>query len=74
MNDQERPRVAKEINDLVKQHDCRIIVTCRTQVYRDEFSSIVDCTLEVAEFVDSEILRFLEPWKAAMTQVARSNS
>jgi hypothetical protein len=67
-NASRRSTVVSEINDLKRKHDCRFVVTCRTQVYRDEFATTADRTLEVAEFADSDILRFLKPWEPAMKQ------
>ncbi len=66
VNARERTRVVRGINDLVRKHDCRFVITCRSQVYRDEFASAADRTLEVAEFGDSDILRFLKPWQPDM--------
>ena len=68
VNAQQRPRVAQLVKDLVNQYQCRVIITCRTQVYRNEFSTLADRTLEVAEFSDRDIYRFLQPWATAMSE------
>jgi len=68
VNSRERARVARGVSDLVRKHDCRFVITCRTQVYRDEFTSTADRTLEIAEFGDGDILHFLQPWQPDMKQ------
>ena len=43
-----RPHVVQKIKDFVDVYDqCRVIMTCRTQVYNYEFDGIVDRTLEI---------------------------
>ncbi|WP_017300831.1 NACHT domain-containing protein [Nodosilinea nodulosa] len=62
-----RSTVTRRINDLLNQHsDCRAIVTCRTQVYGGEFDATADQGLEVVEFSDQQIRRFLESWQQDM--------
>ena len=59
--------VTRRINDLLRQYNnCRAIITCRTQVYCGEFDAIADQTLEIVEFSDQQIRRFLESWKQKM--------
>ncbi len=67
-NTSRRSIVVQEIKDLAATAGCRYVVTCRTQVYRDEFATTADRTLEVAEFADSDIFRFLNPWTPNMTE------
>jgi hypothetical protein len=48
----------------------RVVITCRTQVYQHAgfpFKQYVDQTLEVDEFSDQQIRRFLQPWRKVMT-------
>jgi len=62
-----RPVLAQRISDLLQSLDehqrCRLIVTCRTAVYDNEFSHETDQTLEVVEFTDQQMRRFLGAWK-----------
>jgi hypothetical protein len=66
VNAPERGRVVTAVRDLLNKTDCRAIITCRTQVYKDEFAATVDKTLEVAEFKDQDIVRLLRAWKEWM--------
>ncbi len=67
VNSSERPEVIQRIKDLIDQHSkCRVLITCRTQVYNGEFSEVVDQTLEVEEFTDQQIQNFLQPWQSSM--------
>jgi len=68
VNAKERNRVVQAVNDLIQESECRFVVTCRSQVYHNEFDGTADATLEVAEFTDHEILRFLEPWRSSMKE------
>jgi NACHT domain len=67
VNSKVRSNLALKISDLLRSLDkkqgCRLIVTCRTAVYDDEFASENDQTLEVVEFTDQQMQRFLEAWK-----------
>ncbi|MCA6510428.1 MAG: hypothetical protein IM542_04190 [Pseudanabaena sp. M165S2SP1A06QC] len=68
VNSSERPEVVQRIKDLIDQcSKCRVLITCRTQVYKNEFSEVVDGTLEVVEFTDQEIQNFLQPWQSSMS-------
>jgi NACHT domain len=62
-----RPVLAQRISDLLKSFDehqrCRLIVTCRTAVYDNEFVQETDQTLEVVEFTDQQMRRFLAAWQ-----------
>ncbi len=67
VNSAERSHVVRQIKDLIDEcSKCRVLITCRTQVYRDEFREVVDHTLEVVEFTDQQIQSFLRPWQASM--------
>ncbi|MEL6161920.1 MAG: NACHT domain-containing protein, partial [Cyanobacteria bacterium J06627_32] len=62
-----RPGVVRAIKDLLDTYEnCRVIITCRTAVYRDEFASIAEQTLKVSEFSDQQIRRFLRSWEPEM--------
>ena len=71
VNSAERQEVVQRIKDLIdlfpSGKECRVLITCRTQVYRSEFSEVVDRTLEVVEFTDQQIQSFLQPWQSSMT-------
>jgi hypothetical protein len=63
VNSNERIAAVKKIRELLEQRkECRAIITCRNAVYNEEFADIVDQTLEVDEFSDQQIRRFLRPW------------
>lgn len=65
VNSAERQQVVQQIKDLIDQcSKCRVLITCRTQVYKNEFSRSVDRTLE---FTDQQIQSFLQPWQSSMT-------
>jgi hypothetical protein len=68
VNATERSRVVRSITDLAAKYDCRAVITCRTQVYRDEFATSVDRAMKVDEFSDHDILRFLKAWEPAMNE------
>jgi hypothetical protein len=61
VNDRVRPVLVQRISDLLKS--CRLIVTCRTAVYKNEFANETDQTLEVLEFTDQQMRRFLDAWR-----------
>jgi hypothetical protein len=64
VNTERRELVAKNITDFLDEHEkCRAMITCRNQVYRNEFAALVDGTLEVVEFDDFQIRRFLTSWQ-----------
>jgi len=73
VNSAVRPHVVGVIRDLLKKcGQCRVVITCRTQVYDDEFSDIVDRKLEVVEFTDQQMRYFLKAWKTEMQQARKS--
>ncbi|MEA5450615.1 NACHT domain-containing protein [Leptolyngbya sp. CCNP1308] len=68
-----RPHVVGVIRDLLRKFgQCQAVITCRTQVYEDEFSDIVDHKLEVVEFTDQQMRRFLKAWEPEMEQARKS--
>ncbi|RQH43129.1 NACHT domain-containing protein [Okeania hirsuta] len=62
-----RPQVVQAINDLLDKYDkCRVIITCRAAVYRNNFAESVEKTLDIKEFSDRQMRLFLEAWKSEM--------
>lgn len=60
INSAMRPSVVGLIRDLLDRYDrCRVIITCRTAVYRGEFDNVTNQTLEVVEFNDQQVRQFL---------------
>jgi NACHT domain len=58
-----RSSVIQKLKDFLDTYEkCRFVMTCRSQVYRGEFSDRVDRTLEVIEFTDVQMRRFLKAW------------
>jgi len=69
VNSSERRRVVQQIKDLLDEHEkCRAVITCRTAVYRGEFADTADQTLEIVEFSDQQIRRFLRSWEPDMPE------
>ncbi|MBD2074346.1 NACHT domain-containing protein [Phormidium sp. FACHB-592] len=67
VNSSDRPQVVKGLRDFLDTYEnCRVIITCRSQVYQGEFADKVTQTLEVVDFSDQQIRRFLECWKSFM--------
>lgn len=68
VNSKDRPNVVRRLQDFIDQYDqCRVAITCRTQVYKQEFDSQVEQTVEVVDFNDQQIRKFLRPWKQSMS-------
>ncbi len=67
-----RGRVVQAIQDLLPRsegyQDNQVIITCRTQVYRDEFADWAERKLEIMDFDDQQIQRFLSAWERDMPQ------
>ncbi|WP_212667020.1 NACHT domain-containing NTPase [Acaryochloris marina] len=64
VNSADRPNVVRRLQDFISQYDqCRLAITCRTQVYKREFNTQVDQTVEVVEFDDQQIRKFMRPWE-----------
>jgi len=73
INSSSRGPFIQQLKDFVSRYrNCRFVITCRTAVYRDEFASIVDQTLDIVEFNDQQIRRFLASWALDMHQHGRS--
>ncbi|TAN62327.1 MAG: NACHT domain-containing protein, partial [Magnetospirillum sp.] len=59
-----RDEVVRQIKDMATVPDsCRFVVTCRTAAYQNDLLDAVDITLEVADFTDVQIRRFLASWE-----------
>ncbi|MEI7845477.1 MAG: NACHT domain-containing protein [Chloroflexota bacterium] len=62
-----RPPLVKQINDLSQKYfGSHIIITCRKAVYQGEFDTWADQQLEIIEFNDQQIQRFMTPWQKDM--------
>lgn len=63
-----RSQIVESITDFVEQADrnCRVIVTCRAAVYNNDFFGWADEHLVISDFVDYQIISFLQPWKPVM--------
>jgi hypothetical protein len=62
-----RAEVGRMIVDFAHAHErCRVVITCRTAVYRNELEGLALQTLHLAEFSDAQIRRFLRPWGPTM--------
>ncbi|NJK53227.1 MAG: hypothetical protein HC936_11235 [Leptolyngbyaceae cyanobacterium SU_3_3] len=58
-----RSSVIQKLKDFLDTYEkCRFVMTCRSQVYGGEFGDRVDRTLEVVEFTDVQMRRFLKAW------------
>lgn len=68
VNSTDRPSVIQRLKDFIGTYkQCRVAITCRTQVYKREFDANVDQTVEVVDFNDQQIRNFLRPWKQSMS-------
>lgn len=64
-----KDKIITEITNYINRHSkCRIIITCRTAVYNDEFHSCVDRTFTISEFSDYDMKKFLNCWENHMPQ------
>jgi len=62
-----RGDVVKKIRDFLDTHGkCRALITCRTAVYHGDFDADVDASLQMVEFSDQQITRFLGAWAPQM--------
>lgn len=63
----ERQNAAANITDLLDQHrDCRLVVTCRSAVYRDELAQHTQQKREIVDFNDQQIRLFLRAFEPDM--------
>lgn len=62
-----RPALVDQIRDFDQKHPAnRILVTCRKAVYQGELDAWVDGKLEIIEFSDQQIQRFMNSWQKDM--------
>ena len=62
-----RPVLVEQIKDVWQKYpDNRIIVTCRKAVYQGELDTWIDQKLEIIEFSDQQIQRFMISWQKDM--------
>ena len=54
--------VDKIIDFLSQYADCNVLITCRTAVYKNDFAGAVESILEIVEFTDQQIQKFLGSW------------
>jgi len=67
VNSSERGQVVTKIRDFLDvQRDCRVLITCRNAVYKDEFADRLDQTMEIVEFSDQQVRSFLSSWESYM--------
>ncbi len=67
VTDDARSQVVKVLKDFLNTYPkCQVIITCRTAVYNKEFYETVNQTLEIVEFNDRQIRRFLKAWESEM--------
>jgi hypothetical protein len=60
----ERARVVQHVKDFMGQYGkCRVVITCRTAVYRNDFGENVEQTMDIVDFNDSQIRQFLRSWE-----------
>lgn len=65
VNSSQRAEVVRKIKDLIDLYkDCRVLITCRTAVYDDEFAAYADVTVSVLEFSDHQMQGFLFAWES----------
>jgi hypothetical protein len=68
VNSNLRSQAIKEIKDFLDKFDkCRVVITCRTAVYNNEFAEDVQQILDIINFSDQQIRRFLGAWKSQMS-------
>jgi hypothetical protein len=69
----QRPGVVQQIRDLMEEFPrLRLLVSCRTQVYNGELDAFVDKVLEIQDFSDQQIRRFLRSWAPDMRMHGKS--
>jgi hypothetical protein len=69
VNTDRRKLVAQKITDFLDKNDeCRAVITCRTQVYDQEFDTVSEKRFEIEEFRDAQIRQFLESWQDQMPE------
>lgn len=60
----ERGRVIQDIKDMARIYSkISFVISCRSAVYNNELDDIIDQTLEIIEFDDQQISKFLTSWE-----------
>jgi len=73
VSDENRPTVVQALRDFLTTYsDCRYVITCRTAVYSGEFDDITSQSLDVVEFSDQQIWRFLRAWEKEENNSAKT--
>lgn len=73
INSEVRQNIVLVIKDfLTKYSKCRAVITCRTAIYDDQFSDMTDQILEIVEFTDQQMRRFLKAWEREMPKGKKS--
>jgi hypothetical protein len=54
--------VDKIIDFLSQYADCNALISCRTAVYKNDFAEASESILEIVEFTDQQIQKFLGSW------------
>ena len=63
-----RAEVIEIIKTFIDTYEkCRVIITCRTAVYHNQFFDVVQQTLDIEDFRDKQIRDFLKAWKSQMS-------
>ncbi|HEX8110580.1 MAG TPA: NACHT domain-containing protein [Kofleriaceae bacterium] len=63
----QRSQIVQQIKDLVSKYDeLRFVLTCRVAVYKGELYDVADRTLELIDFNDHQIERYLRTWTSSM--------
>lgn len=64
VTDKVREAVVQQVRDFMEQNaNCRYAITCRTAVYNNEFDAHTNASLDIVEFTDQQIWRFLKAWE-----------
>lgn len=63
----QRNQAARHITDLIREHtQLRVVVTCRVAVYKGELDDIAEHKLELVDFNDQQIQRYLRTWAPSL--------
>ncbi|MDR2231553.1 MAG: NACHT domain-containing protein [Tannerella sp.] len=69
INSNERKRVTDLINDFIRENNkCQYVITSRIAVYKNEFENVTNKTLELVDFDQQQIRKFLHSWGTEMPE------
>ncbi len=72
VNSNVRDNVIKLIKRILATYkQCPVIITCRSAVYKNEFVDFVKQTLEIVEFSDQQIRKFLKAWEKELEKKSK---